>query len=113
MAQRLDGKPHVPHSPNKIKWGFEVDSTPPKMTPTQQKQSWSPWGGKDAFGFMDEKENIDTWFCQSCGKQQPKEMDAHRLEISPSCSLRICSVCKHTMIKCKLNYQQLIRRVRG
>jgi hypothetical protein len=112
MANKIDGTPHLPHTPNKIKWGYEVDPTPPPMTKMQQIKSWTPWG-KETYGYMDEKENIDTWFCQACSKEQPKEMDCHRLEISPSISLRICGVCKHIMTTGKLTYQQLIRRVRG
>ena len=112
MATKLDGTPHIPHTPNKIKSAWKVDPTPPRMSKNQQIKSWTPYG-KETYGFQDEKENIDTWFCQCCATEQPKEMDKHRLGISPSISLRICGVCKHTIIKGKLTYQQLIHKVRG
>lgn len=112
MANKIDGTPHLPHTPNKIKSAFEVDSEAPPKNRNQQIKGWSAWGGK-IYGFLDEKENIDEWFCQACAKKQPKEMDIHRLQLTPSISIRICSVCKHMMIKNKMNYQQLIERVRG
>jgi len=53
---------------------------------------WTKYGGA-IYGLV--KEEIqDTWFCQICSDEVPKELPPFNYELYPDEFIRICNVCK-------------------
>lgn len=82
-----------------------------KATFTKMCYGWSKYGGPMYGLVKDEQE----WCCQACGKTQPEGFPQYMMPMDTSNRefLRICSVCKHTQLKKKMNYQKLIELVRN
>jgi len=72
-----------------------------EMTIIEEKPSykgltghWSKWGGRrdnvyvNQYGVI-----IDDWVCQSCGKQQTKDLTPYRFEFYPDEYIRVCAIC--------------------
>ncbi len=58
---------------------------------------WSKWGGRRMSVIESQNAEItDTWTCQSCGHEQPKEMSPMKYEYPENEYIRVCSVCYFT-----------------
>lgn len=54
---------------------------------------WTKYGG-ERYGLK--KEAIeDTWFCQACGMELPKELPPFLFEIYPQEYIRVCNICEN------------------
>ena len=68
---------------------------------------WSKWGGGNK-GLV--KEELKEWYCQACIKPQKKELPSYMVETATREFVRVCSSCKHKMIKKNLkSYYDLIK----
>lgn len=52
---------------------------------------WTKWGG--ARQDLIQSELAEIWMCQSCGRQQPKELTPYRYEYPTKEYLRVCAIC--------------------
>ena len=80
--------------------------------PLRGKKSgkWSKYGGSVS-GLV--KERIeDTWFCQVCGDEVPKEFKPFMIEMFPGDFIRICNGCTHTVSKTEYSIERTIQIVR-
>lgn len=58
---------------------------------------WSKWGGRRMSIIESQNAVIDdTWVCQSCGHDQPKEISPFKFEYPEHEYLRVCSICYFT-----------------
>ena len=82
-----------------------------RITITQKMYGWSKWGGGNQ-GLV--KEELDEWFCQTCGKTQRKGLPSYMVESATREFMRICSSCKHKMVADRLrNYWKLLDVIRS
>lgn len=65
---------------------------------TQKMYGWTKWGGARE-GIL--KEDLDVWYCQSCGQAQLKELPSYMIPTDETGRdfARICSVCKANTIR--------------
>lgn len=71
---------------------------------------WSKWGGANK-GLV--KEELEEWFCQSCGEPQRKCLPSYMVESATREFVRVCSRCRHEMIENRIrSYWKLIGIVR-
>lgn len=65
-----------------------------KDDPLKGKKSgkWTKYGGA-IYGLVKE-EIVDTWNCQTCGSESPKELPPFLHEFYPGEFIRICNICK-------------------
>lgn len=80
--------------------------------PLRGKKSgkWSKYGGSVS-GLV--KERIeDTWFCQVCGDEVPKEFKPFMMEIFEGDFIRICNNCTHTASRTTVTVETVIKIMR-
>lgn len=75
------------------------------------KYGWSKWGGGN-HGLV--KEELDTWYCQSCAEEQKKGLPSYMIESATREFMRVCAKCKHRMVENNLrSYWKLLGLLRG
>lgn len=74
---------------------------------------WTKYGGA-VHGLIKEKIE-DTWCCQICGKEQPKELKPFLAELYPGDFIRVCNLCEHPLHTKTVTIHRLITitRTRG
>lgn len=74
---------------------------------------WTKYGG--AIGGLVKEGIHDTWFCQLCGDEIPKEFRPFMIEIYPGDFIRICNCCVPKVLKTEITIEvsTLIMTVRG
>lgn len=57
------------------------------------KKGWSKWGG-GLYGL--DKEELDEWYCQTCGEKQTKTLPSYMFPVDTFKRdfVRVCSECK-------------------
>ncbi len=55
------------------------------------KYGWSKYGGAN-YGLVTQ-EIHNTWYCQTCGEEQPEAIKPYMYEYFPRDYIRICSIC--------------------
>jgi len=73
-----------------------------KVTITKKMYGWSKWGGA-RHGLV--KEDLDEWFCQSCGEKQVKVLPNYMFDYFKDKRdfIRICSKCKNEAVRRRIN----------
>ena len=74
------------------------------------KYGWSKYGGGH-YGLVT-NDTGNTWFCQACGEEQPKEIDPYKIEFAPRQFVRVCPKCFRQKLVTKVTYQQLVVIIR-
>ena len=55
---------------------------------------WSKWGGAKKSIWVNQHERLERfWICQSCGKQEPKQIPPFLYQYPFEEYLRVCAVC--------------------
>lgn len=56
---------------------------------------WTKWGGRryELITDRQDSELADVWNCQSCGTQQPKELNPYKYEYPEKEYIRVCAEC--------------------
>jgi len=75
------------------------------------KTSWTKYGSRK----MGYRKNPNEWICQSCGKDQIKELPGFNLPIDDSMKvfIKICSNCQNIVNNHEVDYKGLIDIVRA
>lgn len=55
---------------------------------------WTKYGG--AIHGLIKESPVDFWYCQSCGREVPKEIPPFLFEMFTADFIRICNICQHT-----------------
>jgi hypothetical protein len=65
----------------------------PSLSITFRMYSWSKWGGGTS-GLV--KEELDEWYCQSCGEKQVRTLPSYMIPMDETQRdyVRVCSDCK-------------------
>lgn len=71
-------------------------SAPDDLLKGKKTGKWSKWGGGE-FG-VDRQQLNDTWYCQACGQECPKEIKPFVFE-TRSGFVRMCNRCTHVSRK--------------
>lgn len=61
---------------------------------TKKMYGWTKYGGARKGMVMEE---LDEWFCQACGRPQPKEAPAYMVPLDEDIRrefVRVCAVCR-------------------
>ncbi len=66
-----------------------------KITVHFKKYQYSKWGGVNRV--LQHVQIADTWYCQSCKQEQPKQIPAYRFPFEGE-YLRICPTCHHAVV---------------
>jgi hypothetical protein len=73
--------------------------------------SWTKWGG-GRLGLI-HSQSEETWFCQSCGSEQPMELPGFLLEsTTPGEFVKVCANCFHTARSISYSYVEVVHIVR-
>lgn len=72
--------------------------------------SWTKWGG-GRYGLI-HSNSEETWFCQSCGDEQPKELPGFMLSVETGEYVKVCSCCFAQARKIEYSYTRIIKIVR-
>ena len=70
---------------------------------------WTKWGGARE-GLV--KEDLDVWYCQTCGEKQIKCLPSYMLPTDDTGReyIRICTICKaKSLLKHLSKWQELIK----
>jgi hypothetical protein len=69
---------------------------------------WSKWGGA-TMGMV--KEELDSWYCQTCGEEQTKNLPSYMfpIDLFERDYVRICARCK---AKARTNRVKLFEELR-
>lgn len=84
----------------------------PKDDPLKGIKSggWTKYGGGR---HLLETEKTETWFCQSCGEEQPIVLAPYFHEIFPKDFIKICAKCRNKVLtKHVYSYTTLVRITR-
>lgn len=79
---------------------------------TKKLYGWTKWGGANRGMAMEE---LDTWCCQACGRQQLKHLPQYYIPIDKwdRDYVRVCALCKHVyLLKRLTRVQDLFRWVK-
>jgi hypothetical protein len=82
------------------------------LTITHRMYGWSKWGGARE-GLV--KEDLDVWYCQSCGEKQLRILPSYMFPVDELGRdfVRVCSLCKAKSIIKKLSkFGELLRLIR-
>ena len=65
----------------------------PSLSITRKMYGWTKWGGPTN-GLV--KEELDEWYCQTCGEKQLKTLPSYMipLDMAQRDYVRVCSSCK-------------------
>jgi hypothetical protein len=61
---------------------------------------WTKYGG--SIGGLVKEAIQDVWYCQTCGREMPKEISPFLFEVFTDDFLRICGICQNTASKRKI-----------
>jgi hypothetical protein len=77
--------------------------------PTKATGSWSKYGGGE-YGI--DKQQTETWYCQACGEEQPKELHGFMLGTEQAGFVRVCATCFSKARTLEYSYTKTIYIVR-
>lgn len=72
--------------------------------------SWTKWGG-GRFNLI-HSQGEETWFCQSCGDEQPMELPGFMLESHSGDYVKVCAKCFACSRSHHYDYSITVRMVR-
>lgn len=80
---------------------------------THKMYGWSKWGGARE-GML--KEDLDEWYCQSCGEKQIKVLPCYMFPVDELGRdfVRVCTICKaKSLIKHLNHWDDLLKLLRN
>lgn len=84
-----------------------------EMSTTKKMYGWTKYGGARK-GLV--QEELDEWYCQTCGRRQTKELPYYMVPLDVDIRrefVRVCSECKNQAIKKRIDaFEALAKKVR-
>jgi hypothetical protein len=83
--------------------------TLPSLSITMRMYGWSKWGGGSE-GLV--KEELEEWYCQSCGEKQLREFPSYMIPVDKAQRdyIRVCVWCKAQSVMNNLTFcQELLK----